>query len=60
MYALMVKRYNYFKRDLKGLLFLILIPIATVLAIVALLKVSSCCVNSVVALLCLVLALHQQ
>ena len=40
MAALLLKRYQYFKRDLKGFLFLVLIPVAVVLAIVALLKVS--------------------
>jgi hypothetical protein len=39
MRALLIKRWHYFKRDLKGLLFLVLIPIAVVFAIVALLQV---------------------
>lgn len=40
MRALLLKRFQYFKRDLKGFLFLVFIPIAVVLAIVALISVS--------------------
>jgi hypothetical protein len=39
MRALLLKRFQYFKRDLKGFLFLVFIPIAVVLAIVGLLSV---------------------
>lgn len=39
MRALLLKRYQYFKRDLKGFLFLVFIPLAVMLAIVALLHV---------------------
>jgi hypothetical protein len=41
MRALLLKRFQYFKRDLKGFLFLVFIPIAVVLAIVGLLSVRS-------------------
>lgn len=40
MRALLLKRFQYFKRDLKGFLFLVFIPIAVVLAIVAIITVS--------------------
>jgi hypothetical protein len=39
MRALMIKRYHYFKRDLKGLVFLVLIPIAIICIIIAMFEV---------------------
>ncbi len=39
MRALMLKRYHYFKRDLKGLVFLVLIPIAVICIIIAMFEV---------------------
>jgi hypothetical protein len=39
--ALLIKRFNYFKRDMKGFMFLIAIPLVIVLAIVGVLTVRS-------------------
>ena len=40
-YALLVKRLHYFKRDLKGLFFLILIPVVITLGAVMVVNVSA-------------------
>ena len=66
MKALLYKRFHMFTRDLKGFFFLILIPIAIVLAIVAVLKVGAdfpkmpCDAAGFSIRLCVVLSSHRR